>query len=300
MSPEALDEETGPKAQLRWQELEGEHFRFTDLPTEIRRLIFGFVLGHRIYLFGKIPDGVLLTQISGSVLLGQISVVHFHLGCCSIRNPILALLLVNKLTNQEVMQICWENTPKYFTSIYRLCTVLDAAVKPAYNWLNDVVLDFTLKEWFDFFGIFTASDLCMGTDPSFTFTLNMLHNLRSLQLRFRNPDKRCKCVPPNSNVTPICQDTMVDWVMTFAWPHVKDLPNVALGGSVKKNTKAMWNQRLALYRRGADPFFNHRAAEAAILSTPKSFLGLSFPRVEEERPDKHNRLRDQPWEDSVG
>jgi hypothetical protein len=40
---------------------------------------------------------------------------------------------------------------------------------------------------------------------------------------------------------------MIDWIMTFAWPFVKDLPaKVKIGGVVKKDSKVKWNELLAM------------------------------------------------------
>jgi len=61
---------------------------------------------------------------------------------------------------------------------------------------------------------------------------------------------------------------MVDWIMTFARPFVKDLPKVRLGGILKKDTKDKWNKLLALPARDKIGIMDHAVEQAAILDTP--------------------------------
>lgn len=37
-----------------------------------------------------------------------------------------------------------------------------------------------------------------------------------------------------------CQKTVVDWIMTVAFPFIKDIPNVWLSGAVNTTSKKKW------------------------------------------------------------
>lgn len=65
---------------------------------------------------------------------------------------------------------------------------------------------------------------------------------------------------------------MVDWIMTFAWPYVKDLPKVTIGGAVKSDAKKKWNVLLALPLQEKNIVFDHAREQAAIFNTPPTDL----------------------------
>lgn len=44
----------------------------------------------------------------------------------------------------------------------------------------------------------------------------------------------------------VCQQTMVDYIMLFAWPWIKRVPKVVIDGAVKDDTKKKWHGLLAL------------------------------------------------------
>jgi hypothetical protein len=73
----------------------------------------------------------------------------------------------------------------------------------------------------------------------------------------------------NDNKIICCQRTMVDLIMTFAWPFFKDLhAKVTVGGILKEDRKKKWNERLALSAEDKLHVIDQEAAEQAIFNTP--------------------------------
>jgi hypothetical protein len=67
---------------------------------------------------------------------------------------------------------------------------------------------------------------------------------------------------------------MVGWIMTFAWPFVKDLSaKVIIGGVVKKDSKVKWIGLLATSTKAKSVAFHNQAAEeTAIFHTHPNLL----------------------------
>ena len=279
--------EKGHRAQRRWWRLNGKYFRLADLPTEMRMKIFEFALGPRIYPlttskdaevrlglgFRNWLDSSKIDQRHPSLLYGGRE--HQVTGC-SAYEPNIALLSINRQTHGEALQAGWEDTRKCFFSPIQLRSVHEASTKPNYNWLNHLILDFTMSDWFSFFGVRVRSNFYMDSGVSLGPILPTLNGLSTLQLWFRSPeDGACYYPSGMRNVNwgvehsfTCCQRTMVDWIMTFAWPFVKDLPKVRLGGILKKDTKDKWNKLLALPARDKIGIMDHAVEQAAILDTP--------------------------------
>jgi hypothetical protein len=286
---EYLSGEKGYRAQRKWWKLSGRHFRLADLPTEMRMKIFEFALGPRIYPLttrhdteARLGTGFLnwhecsrIKQRHPSKLYRALE--HRVTGC-SAYEPNIALLSINKQTYREALQAGWENTRKCFFSPCHFTSVLRVNNKPHYNWLNHLILDITMKGWFDFFGVNLRPNFHINNDESSGRLLSTLDKLTTLQLWFRSPDDGADYYPhgmgdynhgERSSFT-CCQRTMVDWIMTLAWPFVKALPKVRLGGILKKDTKDKWNGLLALPARDKDVIIDQAVEEAAIFNTPST------------------------------
>jgi len=243
MPTKELVGEKGYRAQRRWWRLNGKHFRLADLPTEMRMKIFEFALGPRIY--------PLTTSKDAEVRLG----LGFRNWLDSSSGWLGGHPQVVLLTNSAQ---------------------IEAGTKPNYNWLNHLILDFTMSDWFSFFGVRVRSNFYMDSGVSLRPILPTLNGLSTLQLWFRSPEDGASYYPSGMrNVNwgvehsfTCCQRTMADWIMTFAWPFVKDLPKVRLGGVLKKDTKDKWNKLLALPARDKIGIMDHAVEQAAILNTP--------------------------------
>lgn len=69
-----------------------------------------------------------------------------------------------------------------------------------------------------------------------------------------------------------CQRTMVDWIMTFAWPFFKDIRKVTLGGVIKKDSKVKWDDLLAFSKTTKANIFDHNQEQLKIFATPFTML----------------------------
>ncbi|KAB2111254.1 hypothetical protein AG0111_0g1550 [Alternaria gaisen] len=295
--------EKGYRAQRKWWKLNGKHFRLFDLPAEVRMTVFGFALGPRIYPMTK-GDSVCLGRGFPNWLdmsykkpssLTQLFKGDLRVTGCSAHEPNIALLSVNRQTHIEALQAGWENTRKCFFSPKQFDFVLTATTKPSYNWLNHVIFDFTMEGWFDVLELENRLNREMrhhsynSKFKSFSTVLSTLEKLSTLQLWFRSPDDGVDQYPSwvrimswrrvtnnldDDDIRMICcQRTMVDWIMTFAWPCVKDLrAKVVVGGILKKDTKDKWNELLALSAQDKLRVIDQEAAEQAIFNTPLTLL----------------------------
>lgn len=190
----------------------------------------------------------------------------------SIHEPNLNLLRVSKLINEEAVKVGWESTRKSFYSAHQLVSVLNAGYTPQFNWLNKVILDFTMVDWFRFLGVSTTLSFSINPTRLFGPLLNgsRFTQLSNLQIWFRSPYDGYKYLPWSSDFMPqghtCCQRTMVDWIMTFAWPFIFRIHKVIVGGAVKRGSKRMWDDMLADPLRVKEQF-DHVQEEVVILNT---------------------------------
>lgn len=131
--------------------------------------------------------------------------------------------------------------------------------------------------WFAFFGVEKHPHFHIEAAESLGYLILILPSLMHLQMWFCSPDDGWETSPWASSFADIssyecCQRTMVEWRIIFAWPFVKLLPNVVIGGAVKKDSKIKWDGLLALLSAAKDAMGYSVAEERAILNTPRSLL----------------------------
>jgi hypothetical protein len=142
-----------------------------------------------------------------------------------------------------------------------------------------VVLDFPMCGWFEFFGIKTRGYGLSTNARSFGHLIPTIPGLRNLQLRFQSWDDGY-CYSPwgyRRSSTPsvpavCCQRVMVDWIMTFAWPFIKEVSIVTIDGAVKEESKTRWDTLLALSKKDRVVAFNQPFAVRKILQTLHNLL----------------------------
>ncbi|KAL1801663.1 hypothetical protein ACET3X_002005 [Alternaria dauci] len=123
-----------------------------------------------------------------------------------------------------------------------------------------------------------AAEICVarGTTTLTAEDILGISGLKHFELFFTSPYGPNRRSTPwynsgHSNTVEVypCQKTTVDWILTFRFPYLKDIPNVHLIGSIKSCTKFRWyyilgkeyEQRKLDYRtHGYD-----QAAEIAVL-----------------------------------
>jgi hypothetical protein len=125
--------------------------------------------------------------------------------------------------------------------------------------------------WFKFFGLAVDPSLSHDTAASQGHYLATLDEKCRLELRFRDSDDGFRGDSWYEGYTS-CQSVLVDWVMTFAYEHIKHIKNVDLVGCIKTPQKQMWLGMLAEQRGSSDYNFDHAAAIKLILATPSTNL----------------------------
>ena len=292
-SPDLLVGEKGYRAQRKWWRLNGKTFRLMAIPKELRLEIFKYAMGPHVYprtiLTSSMDDpeqfeNARVTWGHGKRLIRASNGFSFDWvsGSSSeytLPKPNLALLLVNREVCKEAQIAGWVDTHKVFIAPNHLMTVVQSGLVPNHKWLNKIVLDFSFFSLYSFFAVRQDSSTGswgIDTSKSLGYIIPALRTkgLSELQLWFRSPHDGYNFNPyvqPDTyydynNEFECCQRTMVDWIMTFAWPFVKDVPTVILGGAVKKASKKKWEYLLSLPKHIQSRAFDYLAEEKAIFS----------------------------------
>jgi hypothetical protein len=282
------------QAQRHWWKVNKKLFWLMGLPLEVRNVIYEYAFGP-VYPYTTVSralmeddEGLSNARVVYGRGLPKVGVEddrwnrrHYKWlalsdteaarigGCCN-----LALLRASLQVHSEALKVGWESTRKCFADPELFATVLETARKgttPSFNWLNKLQLGFTSDVYVSFFGMqFDGSantgwlrDVSQGR-PRAQLLLR-LPNLRDLQLRFlreRRAFLDTPCYPE------ACQRTLVDWIMTFAYPYIKHIRKVTLTGDLRTYTKKKWEFTLDAVFRGSRHGFNHGKAVEMIMSIP--------------------------------
>lgn len=142
----------------------------------------------------------------------------------------------------EAVPGVWNGTRKHFFSPRIFSEVVHARNSPGpastFNCLTLMHLNFTNKEYFDFFGV-KQFPFRLESEGAIARCLTKLPQLQDLQLRFRHPFDGYAGSPWFSHRGPLttrrtgCQKTVVDWIVAFAFLIIKDIRKVSLTGYIK-------------------------------------------------------------------
>jgi hypothetical protein len=252
------------EAQRTWwkkRERNGHYFPFQKLPAELRLLILQYALGIDMY-----PTVVHTRDSTQKIIKSRVVLDP----CPHDLNE--AIFQVKRLRG-EAMKAAWVGTVKYFSS-YKASFDWDVkdewrssgfseVVKctnppPISNWLSKVYLKFSIGEYFHVLGVFVTNDFPLTEGPTIQMAeghcalkiLGDLKTLVDLTMCFPNPYyaetspwTRMRCWLPSTQEYP-CWKTTVDWILTLAFPFIKNVPNVYLHGCIKEVTKQKWDQIL--------------------------------------------------------
>lgn len=282
--------------QYFWNKRNGHSIEFKKLPAEIRRMIRQYAIApegeihplsefvkHRRYIaapelarkdarifMGIGHDGGLdkLKLMRGEYseyVRHRTQEVHPKISL-----PNTNLLLVNKWIHQEALEAGWNGTVKCFTDSENFIAVVDSKVGAAkhFNVLGRIELSFTTGEWLRFSGIKTDLGLSLRQtkDESFGPYLAQLAKTARLSIRFRDPDDGWADHPWGQAVqTTACQSVMIDWIMIFAFSHIKHIAFINLTGCIKKLQKQKWESLLERERARVAHDFDQAAAVKSIL-----------------------------------
>lgn len=167
------------------------------LPQELRANIFRHVVGENIYP----EDHYDPISRQSKVVFRPKYCVHGPerynhpegLGHNAIQRPDLPnyrILAVSKQVRREALEAGWMGTYKHFLAARHLFAALGADVKPTeFNWLSKVHLNFTVKKYFEFFGLRINPQVHIVEANSMGRRLQGLtkRRLEHLELYFRDP-----------------------------------------------------------------------------------------------------------------
>jgi hypothetical protein len=284
-------------AQQKWWRRNGRVSKLMELPAEIRLHIFEHVLGPKIYPIVtdfKVPvDWSVnppINQRDQRLVLGNgysrpLLTTPHYVRITSVDNieelgervpaPNLSILAISKQVRSEALQAGWEGTRKYFfdTMIFQSVVQAQGGPRANYNCLAKIQLNFTHKAYFKFFGVEAERTIRHSPLTAMGSYLQNLPKPTDLQMRFRSPEDGWDGMPwgdlygitEDRRPVECCQRTMVDWIMTFAFPYVKAIPKVTLEGYVKKDSKKKWEEILSMERAGQPHGFDQAEEMRAIL-----------------------------------
>jgi hypothetical protein len=121
-----------------------------------------------------------------------------------------------------------------------------------YNCLSHIQLDFTVYQYFDFFGVDWMS-LGQNVHNADCRNLELLPQLKDLQLRFRYPPEHYDSAQWDGGNG--CQQRCIDWLLTFAFPVLAGLKVTFVGG-ITAGTKKKWEKRLKQKLEGKPESFD--------------------------------------------
>lgn len=174
---------------------------------------------------------------------------------------------VSQRVRAGASRAAWEGTWKHFVQVTTFTAVLWAGITPnRYNWLNRIHLHLQFDQYFKLFDMAINPTVHMENTQENGRQLQALLQLKHLEFFFPLPyglyfersanpwhnfytqHKHKASFKSGPNYREMehypCQKTIVDWILTFAFPFVKHVPNIHLAGSVKPVTNNKWEARI--------------------------------------------------------
>lgn len=266
--PGAFIGDRGYELQFRWWQSNGSSFRLFDLPHELRTMIYMHYIGGDAYprVLQSSRGRFVSMQVSKQdiqcwhkdSLYGPDSRKPPRVSAeARFRGPNGALLAVCRDVGREASYVLWNNTRKCFIwSDMQLNRIFDYVFFPnspavnAYYALKHIHLAFSMTEFCKFFG---ATFFWGGLDEEIwenedgrnaPEVLKILPQLNRLEVAFPSPATEARVSMSLFSTPWQCQLLIVDAILTYAFSHIKHIPNVQFCGAIKKTTKAKWAQIL--------------------------------------------------------
>ncbi|CBX96265.1 predicted protein [Plenodomus lingam JN3] len=254
--------------------LSGQQTRYTlcqDFSSQPIMLGFGYKIGNRV----RDP---MLEALEGTIEGpgDRFKMPETYEAGKNVPEPPLALLCVSKQVNAEALQAAWEATSKCFLEYWIFIAVASSRVGVAirYNVLGRIELGFTPKSWFNFLGVGIEPTMHTKPQESLVHHLAILPSRTDLCIRFRDPNDGWAADPWASSIElktgrenqhTTCQTVLVDWILTFAFDHIKHM-RVRIGGHARLPQRKSWENIFLAARTGRSHGHDNGAALDAIFA----------------------------------
>jgi hypothetical protein len=274
----------------------GAHFRFMDLPSELRMMVYDHVTSCYVCPHTKNNDPYEDFQIR-----------VYHPYWATNNNPKVRLNTSHGLIflrPTELNGVCRQIRaefkdatwgPKTFTLFYeharfnRFVPYL-SALRPKFA-LQKIMIDFTNYHYLQFLGIHPGThagftpwdgdagiaklrDLTTVHHVHFQFTVipPQPRQTDNSMISYNTWDPWGHIIRPgvHTGIQGSCQRTFVDWFFTLALADIRHIPRITFGGNVKDSTKAKWEAIFQDEREGK--MYDFAEAIAAIQSIPLRHL----------------------------
>ncbi|KAL1594396.1 hypothetical protein SLS60_010156 [Paraconiothyrium brasiliense] len=234
--------------QVLWWNKNGKHFKFLDLPRELRDLVYLESLGPII--LPTIKRGGRSVTLGHGVTYGSKNRLGAKVDP-DIDHPNTQLLLLNRQVHDEAVSTVWSASTLRFRSSTSLAIFsAHSQVRTPELPLRRVQLELSAADYFELIGIRPrrgAPFAAGAAGMSLSRLKQRLEDLVHLDLRFmspNHPDARCpwaalaraRGISEHS-----CQKTWIDWFLTFALKYfIGWKVRVTMSGCIKDSTRAKW------------------------------------------------------------
>ncbi|QDS77706.1 hypothetical protein FKW77_003927 [Venturia effusa] len=294
-------EDRGYAKQFKWWSKNGKTFDIMKLPLELREHLYLHFLGPDIY--PNFPFQSTMCPLKHpSYSFAYIGKQEFDLAVrgytshpdanryCS--GPNHSVLQLNRTLRIEAIRVGWEHTRICFSSVYHISKFVHAQAQTPFRSGRQIRLEFAdINNFADFFGLrdecYPHSIPARGRTRQPTehgpVLCNIFPQLEDLQIRFPST---ARSQYHSLGDRSFCQSNLIDWVMNYAFKHIKHIKKVTLTGYVKTAQKQAWEDALQNhYIRGEDPpglDENAVAAQARATYPPRCTCKFScvLPRQE--------------------
>jgi len=252
-------------------------FRFIDLPIELQIKIVSIHIGDLVWPRSSIPSLCEIGTQMEHVWADTYKLFNCNKNCLLRVSPHLA-----RVTLKAAMTCKW----KGFTSVSALKMTIQAPPSWAkqHGWLKRVELYLTDTQYFTFFGVLVEKTSGALTRYAiYTSNGSLLRGLTQLQelclsFRCRKGSRRRRVSPWVGTVggrrIP-CQTTVVDWIATFAYEEIRQIPAVwfrSRKGIVTKFTTVPITEGKYISRLKESHSYDSASQVAAILALPQTAL----------------------------
>ncbi|KAF1992578.1 hypothetical protein K402DRAFT_416225 [Aulographum hederae CBS 113979] len=256
--------EYGYEKQWRWWCSNEKHFRILDLPQELRDILLLHIVGERVYPKFWNKDGGMNVSLTRGEITPKTKLTDYSLWDV-IHKPNTSVLLLNKKITKDAMNVLYEDTSKVFRSHLELdmCTpeILFNSITGLRMRLRAIELEFDYAMYYEFFSMDVSIYSGRTNNSAFNTAsrLKTFTGLKDLTIRFMgsNVGKHYDpwYDPWDDESEPVaCLKVLVDWILSYAFRHIKQIPHVYLEGCIKDSVRAKWEPALKDYQRyGTEP-----------------------------------------------